>query len=131
MSLTYFTNEAEAGETVGNLNYLELYCDTEDQNLKLMQEVIESVDRTEYYLYDSIEKTPIGVLALSPQLDMHHGLVCVTVAHWILPDLRCASHQRDVLAIIKNYCKEQAISKFQRFKHISVTHQLIITKEVS
>ena len=127
MTMLYSVNR-DIGDTIRDPFFLETYCKLEGQDISLVKDVIESQNRLECYIVDNQGVT--GCIMLTLCTDMHHGLICCVLAEYILPEYRTHKYLRDVVDVIKKYCKKNNVTKYQRSVHISPTTQLLKTKEV-
>lgn len=116
-------------EPVKHYNVLEKYCRLETQHIKRCQAFIEGFPRQENYVFNG--DNCIAVLVLVEQYDMHHGFVAGWLCNWVEPAYRNTfSVNKLRMELLKEYCQDQHLRKYQRSVTISPNKQLIITKEI-
>lgn len=118
------------GDAIVEGETLTKYCLIQGQNMDRVATVLESCPRVEYYVKDEGGLT-VAVFFLMHTLDMHHGPVAMFCADWVTPQHR---HTREIHKLrmwyLKRFCETFGVTKYQRSRHISDTHQIQITKEV-
>lgn len=123
-------HKRDSDTAIVEFNTLERYCWIQSQCIHSVSEVLESCPRVEYYVKDR-EGDTVAVFFLMHTTDMHHGPVAMFCADWVVPKCR---RNREIHKLrmwyLKRFCQTFGVTKYQRSRHLSSTHQIQITKEV-
>ena len=126
------SHRRNAGQCIVESSTLGAYCHYEGiRSPTMIADILESHDRFEYYIKDSLTDRTIGSFFLTIMEDMHHGKMAILAAHWVaLPYRNDIKIHREVMFYVKRFCDTFGVTKYQRTVNLSSYRQLLITKEV-
>lgn len=131
MSYDVYFYKVSEGMQVVRRDEAERYAKAEGQNLETVLDVLESMDRMEFYVTREGTLDVVSMFAITMVDDMHHGRVAAFLADFTFSEYRNDTELNKLrMWYMKRFCETFGLKKYQRYRHISESRQMVITKEV-